>query len=147
MTFRLGPFTPARLLLLASLCLNVALGAYVGAQWREPQWTPRGAGVPTRLIDRVAARLPAADAEILWRIYRGKEAELRPLQQDYVAALLKTLKLTGQPELDKPALRAAIEDARTKRIKIGDLVIETFTEALEQISPEGRRQLAGKFFR
>ena len=43
--------------------------------------------------------------------------------------------------------RAAVEDARNKRIKVGDAVIDTFVETLEQISPEGRRQLAGRLFR
>jgi len=147
MTFRLGPFTPARLLLLTSLCLNVALGAYVGVQWAQPQWTPSNAGMPLRLIDRVASRLPPDDAEILRRNYDARRAAIQPLQDDYTAALMKTLKLTAQPELDKPALRAAIKDARDKRVKIGDAVIDTFVETLEQISTKGRRQLVGGLFR
>ena len=72
---------------------------------------------------------------------------MQPLQQEYTAALMKTLRITGQTELDKPALEAAIKDARDKRIKIGDAVIDTFAETLEQISAKGRRQLVGDFFR
>jgi uncharacterized membrane protein len=146
MTTRFGRLTGGRLLLLASLCLNVALGAYVAVQWTRPDWTPGvNAGVPMRLIERVAARLPPEDSDILWRNYRAREPQLRPLQQDYVAAMIKTLRLIGQPELDKAALHAAIKDARDKRIKVGDTVIETFVESLEQISPKGRRQLVGGF--
>lgn len=136
-----------RLALLVSLCLNVALAAYVSTQWIQPAWTPGGAGMPSRLIERVAARLPADDAAILWRVYRAKQAEIQPLQADYTLALLNTLRLTGQTELDKPALRAAVKDARDKRIKIGDAVIDTFVETLEQISAKGRRQLVGGFLR
>jgi len=44
-------------------------------------------------------------------------------------------------------LRASVKEARDKRIKIGDAVIDTFVEMLEQISPKGRRQLVGGFLR
>ncbi|KPF95303.1 hypothetical protein IP86_19580 [Rhodopseudomonas sp. AAP120] len=147
MTSRFGSLTGGRLLLLASLCLNVALGAYVGAQWLQPEWALKNAGTPVRLIERVATRLPAEDAEILRRNFQARQPELQPLQEAYVAALMKTLRLTGQTELDKPALQAAIKDAREKRIKIGDQVIDTFVDTLAQISTKGRRQLVGGMFR
>ena len=99
------------------------------------------------MIERVAERLPKDDAEVLWRIYRGKEAEIAPMQAEYTRALLKTMQLVAQPELDRAALRLAVKDARDKRLKIGDTVIETFVEMLEQISPKGRRQLVGGFLR
>jgi hypothetical protein len=38
-------------------------------------------------------------------------------------------------------------EAREKRVKIGDVVIDTFLEMLDQISPKGRRQLVGGFLR
>jgi uncharacterized membrane protein len=136
-----------RWLLLASLCCNVVLATYVSVQWLQPGWTPAGAGVPLRMIERVAERLPKDDAEILWRIYRGREAEIAPMQADYTRALLKTMQLVAQPELDPAALRLAVKDARDKRLKIGDAVIGTFVEMLEQISPKGRRQLVGGFLR
>jgi uncharacterized membrane protein len=136
-----------RWLLLASLCCNVVLATYVSVQWFRPGWTPAGAGVPLRMIERVAERLPKDDADTLWRIYRGKEAELQPIQADYTRALLKTMELVAQPELDREALRLAVKDARDKRLKIGDVVVGTFVEMLEQISPKGRRQLVGGFLR
>lgn len=133
----------ARWLLLASLCVNVALATYVGVQWSKPGWTP--AAMPLRMIERVAAKLPAEDADILWRIYRSKEPELQPLQEDYLRSLLRTTRLAGQTELDKDALSAAVKETREKRVKIGDAVIGLFVEMLEQISPKGRRQLVGGF--
>jgi uncharacterized membrane protein len=141
------PRSGARWLLLVSLCLNVALATYVTVQWFQPGWSPAGAAMPQRMIERVAARLPKEDADILWRIYRSKEPEILPLQLEYTGALLKTMRLTGKAELDKDALRAAVKDARDKRIKIGGAVIETFVEMLEQISAKGRRQLVGRFLR
>jgi uncharacterized membrane protein len=135
----------SRWLLLASLCVNVALVAYVSAYWLQPGWTPGGAGMPTRPIERVAARLPREDADILWRIYRSKEPQILPMQSEYTRSLLQTMQLAGKSELDKPALRAAVKDARDKRLAIGDAVIEIFVEMLEKISPKGRRQLVGGF--
>jgi uncharacterized membrane protein len=135
----------SRWLLLASLCVNVGFVAYVSAQSLRPGWTPGGAGMPTRMIERVAARLPKEDADILWRIYRSKEPQIMPMQSEYTRSLLQAMRLAGQSELDKPALRAAVKESRDKRLAIGDAVIETFVEMLEQISPKGRRQLVGGF--
>lgn len=147
MTFR--PFSRhgTRWLLLASLCVNVVLATYVSVQWFQPGWTPAGAAMPRRMMERVAARLPQDDAEILWRVYRGRETEIGSRQAEYVRALLRTMRLIGQPELDKGALRAAVQQARDERMKIGEAVTDTFVETLEQISPKGRRQLVGRFLR
>ena len=147
MKFRRFSLPGARWLLLASLCINVVLATYVSVQWFQPGWSPAAAGIPLRMMERVAARLPKDDADILWRVYHSKEPEILPLQMEYTRALLRTMRLTGQPELDKDALRASVKEARDKRIKIGDAVIDTFVEMLEQISAKGRRQLVGGFLR
>ena len=139
--------TTLRMLILASLCLNVVLVSYVGVQWFARSATGLGAAMPLRMIERVAERLPKDDADILWGIYRSREAELLPLQSEYRRALLKAMQVAAQPDLDKPALEAAIRDARDKRLRMGDAVIATFTEMLERISPKGRRQLVGGYFR
>lgn len=139
--------TPWRALMLLSLCVNVVLFTYVSVQWLRPGGFRPGAGVPLRMIERVAERLPAEDAEILWTIYRDKEAELLPLQSEYRLALVKAMKTAAQANLDKAELEAAVKDARDKRVKIGDLVVATFVEMLERISPKGRRQLVGGYFR
>ncbi|MEY9756055.1 periplasmic heavy metal sensor [Bradyrhizobium yuanmingense] len=147
MKFRREWSIPWRALMLLSLCVNVVLFTYVSVQWLRPGGFRAGAGVPLRMIERVAERLPAEDAEILWSIYRGKEAELAPLQAEYRLALMKAMKTAGQTNLDKAELEAAVKDARDKRVKIGDTVVATFVEMLERISPKGRRQLVGGYFR
>jgi uncharacterized membrane protein len=138
---------PFRALVLLSLCLNVVLFTYVSVQWLRPGGFLPGAGGPLRMIESVAERLPKEDAEILWSIYQGKEAELLPLQTEYRRALMKAMKTAAQTNLDKVELEAAVKDARDKRLKIGDLVVATFVEMLERISPKGRRQLVGGYFR
>ena len=136
-----------RALVLLSLCVNVILFTYVSVQWLQPSGLRLGAGVPLRMIERVAERLPKDDADILWSIYQGKEAELMPLQTEYRQALIKAMKTAAQTDLNKAELEAAVRDARDKRLKIGDLVIATFVQMLERISPKGRRQLVGGYFR
>jgi uncharacterized membrane protein len=132
-------------LLLLSLCVNVALVAYVAVQWQSPAG-PLGA-MPLKLVQRVAERLPPDDGAVLSRIYQSREAQLLPLQADYSRSLRSTLYLASQPQLDKAALRAAIKDARDKRIKVGDAVIDMFEQMLEDISTDGRRQLLKGFTR
>jgi hypothetical protein len=35
-------------------------------------------------------------------------------------------------------------EAREKRVKVGDIVTETFLEAVPQLSPQGRQDLVGR---
>jgi uncharacterized membrane protein len=135
-------------LLLASLCLNAALGTYVSVQWLRPDLPPVvSSALPQRIMERAAGRLPPDDAEILWRIYRSKQPEMLPLQADFLRALARTMRVLGEQDLDQDALRAAVRDARESRLKIGDAMIDVFVEALTQISAKGRRQLVGTFRR
>ncbi len=145
MTFWSSLSRPARWLLLASLCINVALVSYVSIQWLRPPVLGAGLITPARLVERVAARLPQEDAEVLRGIYRAKEPELMPLQAEYVRALARTVRIVGQPNLDPAALRAAAKESRDRREAIGDRVIDIFLESLERISPEGRRRLVSRF--
>jgi uncharacterized membrane protein len=137
----------ATVLLLMSLCLNVALGTYIGAQWLDRWQMPLVVAGPSRLTELIARRLPAADAEILWRVYRGKEAELKIAQSEYREALFAAGAVLAAPQLDVQATRAAVAKARAERIEVGDISIEVFLEALPQMSPEGRKQLLGRLGR
>jgi uncharacterized membrane protein len=139
---RLG--SPRAVLLLVSLCLNVLMGSYIGLQWFDAWSRPVAMAAPPRVIQFIAKRLPTDDAEKLWTVYRAKEPALRISQADYEQALRGAVRLLGQPELDGPALRSAVLDARDKRIKIGDVVIETFLDAVPQLSPQGRLDLVGR---
>lgn len=130
-----------KVMLLTSLCLNVAMGTFIATRWVETDRELVNASAPPRLIERATQRLPKADADILRGVYRTKEAEFAALQRQYWRALLAAGRVLAQPELDPATFRAAVEDARNKRVEIGDLAIETFIEGLPQMSPEGRRAL------
>jgi uncharacterized membrane protein len=128
-------------LLLGSLCLNVLLGAFIVTRWIEGMRLPYLMAGPPQLIERVARRLPAADADILRRIFQARERELGDSQAAYMRSLLAASRLLVQTPVDTAALRAAVSEARDKRIRIGDLAIDAFLEALPQMSPQGRQNL------
>src|SRR5882724_7093721 len=111
--------SPLAVLLLVSLCLNALMGGYIAKQWFAARSLPVATATPPRLIQLVADRLPPADADTLWRVYRGKAQALRESQADYEQALRGTGRLLAQPDVDVPALRRAVMEARDKRIKIG----------------------------
>ncbi|HKA82088.1 MAG TPA: periplasmic heavy metal sensor [Xanthobacteraceae bacterium] len=139
--------SPRTLALLASLCLNVLMASYIAKQWFGPSPPALGAAAPPRVIRFVADRLPSADAATLWRVYGAKEQALRDTQADYERSLRRAGDLLAQPEVDAAALRGAVMEAREKRIKQGDIVIETFLEAFPQLSPQGRQDLIGRLRR
>ena len=136
-------------LLMASLCLNVALATYVGVQWLAPP--PPGAsagpgigpGLPRRLIARAADRLPKTDADLLWSAYRAKERDVAAAQTDFLLALGRAARVIAVPDPDAAAVREAVIDARDKRRQVGELVVDTFLDAMPQMSAQGRRDLVG----
>jgi uncharacterized membrane protein len=132
--------------LMASLCLNVALATYVGVQWLAPP--PPGAGpgigsgmLPRRLVARAADRLPTADADLLWRAFRARERELAAAQADFLLTLGRASRAIAAADFDGAALHEAMIDARDKRRRVGELVVDTFLDALPQMSAQGRRDL------
>ena len=100
-----------------------------------------------RLLDRVASQLPPQDADILRQVFRSKEVEVRAARAELDKAIAQALEQLGQPELDIAKLRSAVETAREKRNRQGDVLLEGFFEALERISPEGRKALVTRFSR
>lgn len=134
-------------ILLASLCLNVLLVAYIGTQWFDRWRMPIIVAAPTRLMEAIARRLPSDDADVLWRVYRTREAEVTAAQSDYRAAMTAAGELLAAEPLNMDAVREAIVKARTERIELGDLSIAVVIEALPQISPEGRKKLVSRLRR
>lgn len=129
--------------LLASLCLNVLLAAYIGTQWAERLRMPLVAAAPTRLMEMIARRLPSADQDALWRVYRSKESEMSEAHAAYRKALAVAADEFARRDLDLEAVRKAVGGARDARLKVGDLTIGVIIEALPQISREGRLDLIG----
>jgi uncharacterized membrane protein len=144
-TGRSGRLT--RALLLGSVCLNLVLGGYIAVQLVAAETRPVAAMLTPRLLDRVASQLPPQDADILRQVFRRRALEVRTARAELDKAIAEALEQLGQPELDVAKLRAAVENAREKRNRQGDILLEGFFEALERISPEGRKALVTRFSR
>lgn len=128
-------------LLLASLCVNVLLVAFVGTQWYKRATSSMLGVGPSRSIEHLARRLPEADREVLRRVSRGKEAALTTAQDEYVRSLRSAVQRLSEPNLDRDAWRAAVMDAREKRMRVGDVFLDIFVEAIPDMSSEGRAKL------
>jgi hypothetical protein len=129
-----------KLLLLGSLCLNVLFGAFIATRMLHAE-RPHDTVLPPPLIEFAAKRLPVGDAEILRSVYRVHEKEFSAKQAEYAEALRTSGRLIVEPRIDMGAVRNAVMDATRLCTEIGGLAVQTFLEALPQLSPKGRRAL------
>jgi uncharacterized membrane protein len=137
MLFKLG--------LLASICLNIALVAYIAVnlQANEPELPAlRNA---QQLIRALEDRLPARDAEVLREVYRTRQPDVLAARAAYQQARMHAIVVAARRDLDREEFRAAINDVRDKRIRLGDLVTDIVQDTVERISPETRQKLVERF--
>jgi uncharacterized membrane protein len=139
------------LVLLSSICLNVAFASYItiqaftGSTRAMVRTMPvEGMGAPDNVIARFAARLPSRDADILWQVYRTKKPQILDADAAAESARIRALSVLTQRDLDASALRAAVKEALDSRMRRTELLAETFVDASERISPEGRQQLTSQ---
>jgi uncharacterized membrane protein len=117
------------ILFVVSLGVNLFLGGWVAAQWLAPHRSP-----PGRMLDRLAERLPPADAAILRATLKPEPAMRERMHELHrrVGALLR-----AQP-FDADALAAAFAEDLASRGGFG----RDFARAAANMSPEGRLKLA-----
>jgi uncharacterized membrane protein len=131
--------TAPTLALLVSVCLNIGFTSYIAVQavrGRSPEHS-----TPQATIAEFAARLPRRDADILWRIYRAREPQIQDAEVAAQRARIPVLSTLARHDLDTDVLRATFREALESRVRMQGLLADTVIEALEQISPEGRRKL------
>lgn len=133
--------------LLVSLCANGLFAGYFITTQIERLRPPAMVAGPQRLMELVAMRLPKEDAEVLWRIFRQREADIRASQVTYQTSLAAAARILEQSSLEPAVLRSAILDARDKRVAVGDQAIDVLIEALPQLSAAGRQRLVGSLKR
>ncbi len=139
------------LVLLGSVSLNVALASYIAIQALSASTRPlvrimpeEPADAPDNQIAKFAARLPSRDADILWEVYRTKKPQILDAEAAAESARHRALSVLAQHEPDTSALRAAFKEAVDSRMHKAGLLAETVIDALERISPDGRRQLTSQ---
>jgi uncharacterized membrane protein len=135
-------FRWSNVLLLVSLALNIFLVAYIGGQWAGSHKTGLLRLGPHRLVERLAKRLPTADAALLRNAYHSREAAITAVNKDYAEAIRHVLKVMAKPQLDPSALRKAVATVREHRRRMDDLVADMLLAAIEKMPPETRAALA-----
>jgi uncharacterized membrane protein len=133
--------TVLALTLLCSLCLNIGFASYIAVQafMAEPQSTDHGN--PEATIASFATHLPSRDADILWQVYRAKAPQIQAADAEAQRARGRVLSVLAARDLDADRLRATFKETMESRARTLGLLVEVAIEALEQISPDGRRQL------
>lgn len=142
------PDRSSRWLLVGSLALNLFFVGTIGALAvrhyvlpAQPAATERPRTAAAR-IERLAAPLPAADAEKLHAAFRAQE----PAAERARAALNGALEhlqaaLRAQP-FDPAQLRAALTEIRTTRPVYEQVMADVYLAAVATMSTEGRVKLA-----
>ena len=133
--------------LFASVALNVVLAGYIATSLLafEPGDVARGVPAIPEIFAVSEARLPAGDIGILTDGYRAAEPYILAKQADAARALARAIASLGDSPLDAGALRASIAEARQKKTQLDDLVVETFLNAVERFSTDGRRKLVSQY--
>lgn len=132
----------SRWLLLGSLALNLFfVGVALAMAIRAPApsyWDPN---VFVR-VERLAATLPPADAEILRKQIDANHTAIEDAQTKYHSARRHIHEVLRQEPFDVEAMRAATAQTRTARLAFDQTVQGVFADIAAKITPAGRQALA-----
>lgn len=139
----------SRTILAAALALSTALNAaLIGYGYTIYRLRPLALlsdPIPSQMVGVLANRLPGEAGILL----RGKLEADRPLleaeRNGYRAALERAAGLIEADTIDMPALKAAINEARGHRGRMGDTYIDAFVEAIATLPVAERRALVERF--
>lgn len=137
------PRRPSRVVLLVSLALNLFfIGAVAALAWRHYAWDRREAWAPGARVERLAASLPAPDADKLRAAFRDHMPAIEPARAAYRAAHQRLRESLRAEPYNADAVRAAMADIRAARAKLDEALQETIVSASAQMDADGRRALA-----
>ena len=132
----------SRWLLLGSLALNLFfVGVAVAMAIRAPApsyWDP---DVFVR-VERLAATLPPADADILRGQINANHAAIEQTQTQYHAARQRIHDALRQEPFNVEAMRTAMAQTRASRMAYDQTIQNVFADIAAKITPAGRQALA-----
>jgi len=132
----------SRWLLLGSLALNLFfVGVAIAMAVRAPAPSYWDRNVFVR-IERLAATLPPADADILRGEINANRAAIENAQAAYHMAQDHIHEVLRQEPFDGEAMRAAMAKTRAARLTSDQTVQGVFAVIASKISPAGRQALA-----
>lgn len=130
-----------------SLALNILMASYIGGQWAAS--SPSGAFKldPRQRIDMFADLLPQAEARLLREAYENRGGAFAAAHSNHEEAVKRVLSLMAQPQLDVPALRAAMAKARGYNERLNDLLSETLLDTIQKMPASSRAELLRESWR
>jgi uncharacterized membrane protein len=132
----------SRWLLLGSLALNLFfVGVALAMAIRAPTSPSWDRNVFVR-VERIAATLPAADADLLRGQIKTNRETIEDTQTIYRTAQDAIRATLRQQPFDAAAMRAAMAKTRAARQNFDQVVQGVFAGAAAQMSPAGRQTLA-----
>ena len=141
------PDRSSRWLLVGSLALNLffvgTIGALAVRHYVMPatQATTERPRTAAARIDRLAAPLPAADADKLRAAFRAREAAAEGARDTLNRAFERMQAALRAQPFDPAQLRGALADVRTGRPPYEQVMQEIYLSAATAMSPEGRARL------
>jgi uncharacterized membrane protein len=142
------PDRSSRWLLIGSLALNLffigtlaSLAARHYVMHPQPTVTERPRTAAAR-IERLAAPLPAADAEKLRAAFRAREAAAEGARDALNKAYERAQGALRAEPFDPASLRTALAEVRAMRPAYDQLMQEILLTGASAMSPEGRSKLA-----
>jgi uncharacterized membrane protein len=132
----------SRWLLLASLALNLFfVGIAIAMMVRSPAPSYWDRNVFVR-VERLAATLPPADADILRGEIQANRAAIESTQAAYHSAQDSIHDVLRREPFDAEAMRAAMAKTRAARLTSDQTIQGIFVTIASKISPAGRQALA-----
>jgi len=132
----------SRWLLLGSLALNLFfVGIAIAMMVRSPATSYWDRNVFVR-VERLAATLPPADADILRGEIQANRAAIESTQSAYHSAQDSIHDVLRQEPFDPEAVRAAMAKTRAARLTSDQTIQGIFATIAAKISPAGRQALA-----
>jgi len=132
----------SRWLLLGSLALNLFfVGVALAMVIRAPAPSTWDRNVFVR-VERLAATLPPADADIVRSQMQAHHASIEDAQNQYYAARKQIRATLRQDPFDQAAMRAAMAKTRAARQTFDQVIQGVFATAAAQMSSAGRHALA-----
>jgi uncharacterized membrane protein len=132
----------SRWLLLGSLALNLFfVGVVLAIAIRAPASSSWDRSIFVR-VERLAATLPPADADLLRGRINGSRGAIEEAQSNYRAAQEMTRDTLRQDPFDPAAMQAAMAKSRAARQNFDQVVQGVFAGTAAQMSSAGRHALA-----
>jgi len=144
-----------RLLLIASLALNLFVVGAVATSWIAGHGWSFGLGAErqrVRLIGlpsprQLRAILPERDHPALEALRDQHRPEIRPRLRALIEAREQVAAAVRAEPLDRPALEAALAHLRETEIVAAGSVHEMFADLMERLDPESRAKVADTLVR